>query len=101
MLPHLDIYVYAVNVGIKVYCVSLSEILAPDTGSPTPTSLDLSRATMSGQVGQVKVTKSYEEEDPVKNYCLANSTSRHPVQHKLMQETIKLERVSQFLGFIF
>ena len=56
---------------------------------------------MSGQVGQVKVTKSYEEEDPVKNYCLANSTSRHPVQHKLMQETIKLERVSQFLGFIF
>ena len=94
MLPHLDIYVYAVNVGIKVYCVSLSEILARHTGSPTPTSLDLSRATMFGQVGQVKVTKSYEEEDPVKNYCLANSTSRHPVQHKLMQETIKLERVS-------
>merc|ERR1711953_1346828 len=61
-------------------------------GSQTPTSLNMGRATMFGQVGQVKVTKSYEEEDPVKNYCLANSTSRHPVQHKLMQETITLER---------
>merc|ERR1711874_787891 len=49
-----------------------------------------STATMSGQVGKVKVLKSYAEEDPVKNYCLANSSPRHPVQQKLMQETLKL-----------
>merc|ERR1711874_257997 len=56
-----------------------------------------STATMSGQVGKVKVLKSYAEEDPVKNYCLANSSPRHPVQQKLMQETMKLER-SRMLG---
>merc|ERR1712038_1802516 len=49
-----------------------------------------STVRMSGQVG--KVFKSYQEEDPVKNYCLANSTPRHPVQLKLMQETMKLKR---------
>merc|ERR1712062_314866 len=54
-----------------------------------------STVRMSGQVG--KVFKSYQEEDPVKNYCLANSTPRHPVQLKLMQETMKLER-SRMLG---
>ena len=59
----------------------------------------LSTATMSGQVGKVKVFKSYEGEDPVKNYCLANSSPRHPVQQKLMQETMKLERVSS-LGLV-
>ena len=71
--------------------VSLLEIVPRVT---LATQLPLSPATMSGQVGKVKVTKSYAEEDPVKNYCLANSTPRHPVQHKLMQETMKLERVS-------
>merc|ERR1711992_118275 len=49
-----------------------------------------STVRMSGQVG--KVFKSYQEEDPVKNYCLANSSPQHPVQHKLNQETMKLER---------
>merc|ERR1719225_1389153 len=41
---------------------------------------------------QRKVTKSYERDDPIKNYCLASSTPRNPVQQKLMQETIQLER---------
>merc|ERR1711936_159958 len=46
-------------------------------------------ATMSGP-GVGKVSKSYQEVDHVKEYCLANSTAPHPVQQALMQETLKL-----------
>ena len=41
-----------------------------------------------------RVFKSYDQEDPVKNYCLANSTPQHPVQLKLIEETMKHSRVS-------
>ena len=44
-----------------------------------------------------KVSKSYQEVDHVKEYCLANSTAPHPVQQALMQETLKLSNVSTLL----
>merc|ERR1712066_174906 len=45
------------------------------------------RVTMSGPG---KVSKSYQEVDPVKEYCLSNSTAPISVQQKLQQETLKL-----------
>merc|ERR1719229_1278027 len=39
-----------------------------------------------------KVSKSYYEEDPVKNYCIAHSSPLHPVQQKLIEETLKHTR---------
>jgi len=39
-----------------------------------------------------RVFKSYDQEDPVKNYCLANSSPQHPVQLKLIEETMKHSR---------
>merc|ERR1711884_127675 len=45
------------------------------------------RVTMSGPG---KVSKSYQEVDPVKEYCLSNSTAPLSVQQKLQQETLKL-----------
>ena len=39
--------------------------------------------------------KSYQEVDPVKEYCLANSTVPHSVQLQLQQETLKLQNVSK------
>merc|ERR1711973_649444 len=45
------------------------------------------RVTMSGPG---KVSKSYQEVDPVKDYCLSNSTAPISVQQKLQQETLKL-----------
>ena len=35
------------------------------------------------------VSKSYNTEDPVGSYCLAHSSSMHPVQKQLMEETLK------------
>jgi len=43
------------------------------------------------------VLKSYNYTDPVKNYCLKNSTPLHPVQQKLMDETLKM-RQGRMLG---
>ena len=88
---------------LKLYCVTVYLYIRNRTPShcqsTPPDSLSaLSTVRMSGQVG--KVFKSYQEEDPVKNYCLANSTPRHPVQLKLMQETMKLERVRLYLAKI-
>merc|ERR1712241_180574 len=48
------------------------------------------QSAMSGR-GVGKVLKSYQEVDPVKEYCLANSTVPHSVQLKLQQETLKLQ----------
>merc|ERR1712066_918254 len=45
------------------------------------------RVTMSGPG---KVSKSYQEVDPVKEYCLSNSTAPISVQQKLQQETLTL-----------
>ena len=42
----------------------------------------------------MSVNKSYDTNDPIKNYCLAHSSSLHPVQVKLNQETMKHSRVS-------
>ena len=42
----------------------------------------------------MSVNKSYDTNDPIKNYCLAHSTALHPVQVKLNQETMKHTRVS-------
>ena len=41
-----------------------------------------------------RVFKSYDQEDPVKNYCLAHSSPQHPVQLRLIEETMKHSRVS-------
>ena len=41
-----------------------------------------------------RVFKSYDQEDPVKNYCLAHSSPQHLVQLKLIEETMKHSRVS-------
>ena len=41
-----------------------------------------------------RVFKSYDQEDPVKNYCLAHCSPQHPVQLKLIEETMKHSRVS-------
>ena len=41
-----------------------------------------------------KVAKSYYEKDPVKDYCLAHSTALHPVQRRLIEETLKHPWVS-------
>ena len=49
--------------------------------------------------GVGKVSKSYQEVDHVKEYCLANSTAPHPVQQALMQETLKLSNVSRYLYY--
>ena len=38
-------------------------------------------------------SKSYHGSDPVKEYCLNNSTPLHPVQTKLMEDTLKIPRV--------
>ena len=35
-----------------------------------------------------KVSKSYYDTDPVKDYCIQHSTPLHPVQKKLIQETL-------------
>ena len=40
-----------------------------------------------------KVSKSYYDTDPVKNYCIQHSTPLHPVQKKLIQDTLKHARV--------
>merc|ERR1711884_368294 len=40
----------------------------------------------------MSVNKSYDTNDPVKNYCLAHSSPLHPVQVKLNQETMKHSR---------
>ena len=45
--------------------------------------------------GPGKVSKSYQEVDPVKEYCLSNSTAPISVQQKLQQETLKLSNVSE------
>ena len=42
----------------------------------------------------MSVNKSYDTNDPIKNYCLAHSSGLHPVQVKLNQETMKHSRVS-------
>ena len=42
---------------------------------------------------QGTVKKSYNEDDPVKNYCIKSSTPPHPVQVKLSEETMKHPRV--------
>jgi hypothetical protein len=39
------------------------------------------------------VKKSYELLDPVKEYCIKHSTPLHPVQIKLLEETLKHPRV--------
>jgi len=36
------------------------------------------------------INKSYYGADPVKEYCLANSTKLHPIQQKLIDETLKI-----------
>ena len=41
-----------------------------------------------------KVSKSYYDTDPVKDYCIQHSTPLHPVQRKLIEETLKHKRVS-------
>ena len=41
-----------------------------------------------------KVSKSYYETDPVKDYCIAHSTPLHPVQKRLIEETLQHTRVS-------
>ena len=45
----------------------------------------------------MSVNKSYDTNDPIKNYCLAHSSPLHPVQVKLNQETMKHSRVSSVL----
>ena len=47
-----------------------------------------------------RVFKSYDQEDPVKNYCLAHSSPQHPVQLKLIEETMKHSRVSIYSYYI-
>ena len=39
------------------------------------------------------VKKSYQEADPVKEYCIKHSTPLHPVQIKLMEHTLQHPRV--------
>ena len=39
------------------------------------------------------VNKSYEVNDPVKDYCLQHSSPPHPVQKKLLEETLKIPHV--------
>jgi len=39
-----------------------------------------------------KVEKSYYGSDPIKQYCLQHSTPMHPVQMKLLEETLKHSR---------
>ena len=46
----------------------------------------------------MSVNKSYDTNDPIKNYCLAHSSALHPVQVKLNQETMKHSRVSVLLS---
>ena len=41
-----------------------------------------------------KVSKSYYDTDPVKDYCIQHSTPLHPVQKKLIEETLQHTRVS-------
>ena len=38
------------------------------------------------------VKKSYQEADPVKEYCIKHSTPLHPVQIKLMEHTLQHPR---------
>ena len=41
--------------------------------------------------------KSYHNNDPIKSYCLNNSTAFHPVQKKLMEDTLKMPEVIHLL----
>ena len=41
-----------------------------------------------------KVSKSYYDRDPVKDYCIQHSSPLHPVQKKLIEETLQHTRVS-------
>jgi len=50
---------------------------------------------MSGK--EVKIAKSYYGEDPVEEYCLRHSSPMHPVQLKLVAETLKHAR-SRMMG---
>merc|ERR1711936_491609 len=43
-------------------------------------------------IKKMSVNKSYDTNDPIKNYCLAHSTALHPVQVKLNEETMKHSR---------
>eukprot|EP00088_Acartia_fossae_P063086 TRINITY_DN7667_c0_g1_i2.p1 TRINITY_DN7667_c0_g1~~TRINITY_DN7667_c0_g1_i2.p1 ORF type:complete len:233 (+),score=52.57 TRINITY_DN7667_c0_g1_i2:99-797(+) len=40
-----------------------------------------------------QVKKSYYEANPVKQYCLDHSTPQHPVQRKLIQETLEMKGI--------
>lgn len=40
----------------------------------------------------MSVKKSYQESDPIKDYCLRHSSPLHPVQLKLLEETLKHPR---------
>jgi len=44
-----------------------------------------------------KVSKSYYDTDPVKDYCIQHSTPLHPVQKKLIEETLQHSR-SRMMG---
>jgi len=44
-----------------------------------------------------KVSKSYYDTDPVKDYCIQHSTPLHPVQKRLIQETLQHSR-SRMMG---
>ena len=41
------------------------------------------------------VKKSYEASDPIREYCSKHSTPMHPVQLKLIEETLKHSKVYQ------
>ena len=41
-----------------------------------------------------KVSKSYYDTDPVKDYCIQHSTPLHPVQKRLIEETLQHTGVS-------
>ena len=48
-----------------------------------------------------KVAKSYYGADPVEDYCIKHSTPMHPVQLKLVEETLQHARVGDTESLIY
>ena len=46
-------------------------------------------------MSKTTVSKSYYAADPIQDYCIRHSTVMHPIQQKLIQETLQHSRVSE------
>ena len=77
----MTIYFILLAVQVHLYCLTFF----------TPIEAELNVFQYNFKMSTVK--KSYQEANPVKEYCIKHSTPLHPVQIKLMEHTLQHPRV--------